>query len=506
MGFFNIFKKKNKKIEDEKTINQGLNKEIKEEEQAEDDSHPKETVGINEIEEISQNNEEDELDETSEKMSDILENEEIIEDEKDINQEQSEEVSKDDTHPEETEKSIENSEVEQSESEEDEVEENLDEDTNNPENDETVEDEKTGNLEKTEEIAENEENEIDKTSDENSDNIENEETIDTHPEEKNKKSPEKAAEKKGLFKRLRRGLSKTSNKIVGGMESVFLGKKEIDEDLLEELEELLITADMGVSTSLNIIEEVREEVSRKILKNPQELKTALKKKIYDILNVDNSLVQTEDRPYVVLVIGVNGVGKTTSIAKLANMFKNEGLKTMLAAGDTFRAAAVDQLKIWAERVGVPVVAQQEGSDPAAVIFDAVQSAKAKKFDVLIADTAGRLHTKYNLMNELEKVIRVMKKELPDAPHELLLVLDATAGQNAISQAKQFQSMIGATGIILTKLDGTAKGGVIVGIVDELNIPVKFIGFGEGMEDLRPFNAKSFVDALFADESGENEKN
>jgi fused signal recognition particle receptor len=311
-------------------------------------------------------------------------------------------------------------------------------------------------------------------------------------------------EKKGLFHRLKKGLSKTSNKIVGGMESVFLGKKEIDEELLEELEELLITADMGVATVIKIIDEVRDEVSRKVLKNPQELKTALKNKIFNILNIDNSLIQTEDHPYVVLVIGVNGVGKTTSIAKLANMFKQEGLKTMLAAGDTFRAAAVNQLKIWADRVGVPVVAQKEGSDPAAVIFDAVQSAKAKNYDVLIADTAGRLHTKYNLMNELSKIIRVMKKELPDAPHELLLVLDATAGQNAINQAKQFQAMIGATGIVLTKLDGTAKGGVIVGIVDELNIPVKFIGFGEGMEDLRPFNAKSFVDALFSDEIEEKQ--
>ena len=430
MGFFNIFKKKNKKIEDEENISQ--------------------------------------------EKADEIENEEVPEDY---------------IHPEENEKPVENNEIEKSEFEENEVEKNIDEDTDNSENDEIIEDEENINQEKTEEI-EDEEPAKD----------------DTHPGEDNKKSSEKTAEKKGLFRRLRRGLSKTSNKIVGGMESVFLGKKEIDEDLLEELEELLITADMGVSTSLKIIEEVREEVSRKILKNPQELKIALKKKIYDILNVDNSLVQTEDRPYVVLVIGVNGVGKTTSIAKLANMFKNEGLKTMLAAGDTFRAAAVDQLKIWADRVGVPVVAQQEGSDPAAVIFDAVQSAKAKKFDVLIADTAGRLHTKYNLMNELEKVIRVMKKELPDAPHELLLVLDATAGQNAISQAKQFQSMIGATGIILTKLDGTAKGGVIVGIVDELNIPVKFIGFGEGMEDLRPFNAKSFVDALFADEPAEDEQN
>lgn len=315
-----------------------------------------------------------------------------------------------------------------------------------------------------------------------------------------------AKDKKGLLNRLSLGLSKTSGKLVGGMGNIFLGKKAIDDDLLDELEELFITSDIGVSTTIKIIEEVRDDVSRKVLKSPEDLRIALKKKLFNILDIDNSLVQTDDHPYVVLVIGVNGAGKTTSIAKLANMFKNEGLKTMLAAGDTFRAAAVDQLKIWADRVGVPVISQGEGSDPAAVIFDAVQSAKAKKYDVLIADTAGRLHTKYNLMNELEKIVRVMKKELPEAPHEFLLVLDATNGQNAISQAKAFSEVVGATGIILTKLDGTAKGGVIVGIVDELHIPVKFIGFGEGMEDLRPFDARDFVDALFGEEDKKNNEN
>ncbi|MGA1862590.1 signal recognition particle-docking protein FtsY [Deferribacter thermophilus] len=313
---------------------------------------------------------------------------------------------------------------------------------------------------------------------------------------------EQIKENVGFFRRLREGLSKTSNKLVGGIETIFLGKKEIDEDLLEELEELFVTSDIGINTTLKIIEAVRDEVSRKVLKNPEDLKNSIKNKIFEILNIENSLKQVDEKPYVILVVGVNGVGKTTTIAKIAKMFKDNGLKTMLAAGDTFRAAAIDQLQVWADRVGVPIIKQKEGSDPAAVIYDAVVSAKAKGFDVLIADTAGRLHTKYNLMNELKKIVRVVKKEMPNAPHEILLVLDATSGQNAINQAKIFNEAVGVTGIVLTKLDGTAKGGVIVCIVDELKIPVKFIGFGEKMDDLKPFDAKTFVDALFVKNSSD----
>ncbi|MCD8568256.1 MAG: signal recognition particle-docking protein FtsY [Geovibrio sp.] len=305
--------------------------------------------------------------------------------------------------------------------------------------------------------------------------------------------------------KLKAGLSKTSGKFTGGLENIFLGRKTIDEDLLEELEELLITSDMGVQTSMKIIESVREEVSRKTLKDPAELRNSLKRKILEIISMDNSLNQVEEKPYMVIVVGVNGTGKTTSIAKLAKMFKDSGLKTVLAAGDTFRAAAVDQLAVWAERAGVPIIRQAEGSDPAAVIYDAVQSAKAKGFDVLIADTAGRLHNKFNLMKELEKIFRVIRKEMPSAPHEVPLVLDATSGQNALAQAKKFHEEVGITGIILTKLDGTAKGGAIIGIVDELRIPVKFIGFGEGMDDLRPFDAESFVEALFRTDSDEADK-
>ncbi|MBZ4672879.1 MAG: ftsY [Deferribacteraceae bacterium] len=312
-------------------------------------------------------------------------------------------------------------------------------------------------------------------------------------------------DKVSIFKRLKNGLSKTSDKIVGGMESVLLGKKVIDEDLLEELEELFISADVGVATTLKVIDKVRKDVSRKVLKNPSELKKYIKEEVFKILNIDNSLKMTDQKPYVVLVVGVNGAGKTTSIAKLAKMFKDSGLKVLLAAGDTFRAAAIEQLCIWGERVGVPVVKQTQGSDSAAVIFDAVASAKAKGYDVIIADTAGRLHTKHNLMNELTKVKRVIQKEISDAPHEVLLVLDATSGQNAVMQAKAFKSDVDVTGIVLTKLDGTAKGGVIVGIVDELGIPVKFIGFGESMEDLKPFDARNFVDALFDEQVNENNK-
>jgi fused signal recognition particle receptor len=316
-------------------------------------------------------------------------------------------------------------------------------------------------------------------------------------------SEKKLEEKEGILKRLKKGLSKTSDKIVGGMESVLLGKKTIDEELLEELEELFISADVGVSTTIKIIENVRKDVSRKVLKNPEELRKYIKSEVFDILNIENSLKVTDTKPYVILVVGVNGAGKTTSIAKLAKMFKDNGLKVVLAAGDTFRAAAIEQLCIWGERVGVPVIKQSQGSDSAAVIYDAVASAKAKGFDIIIADTAGRLHTKHNLMNELSKVNRVIKKEISDAPHEVLLVLDATSGQNAVMQARAFKQEVDVTGIILTKLDGTAKGGVIVGIVDELGIPVKFIGFGESMEDLKPFNAKDFVDALFDGKNDEN---
>lgn len=353
-------------------------------------------------------------------------------------------------------------------------------------------------------------------------NITAEQEIETPPEEKmeqieifGEKRPDSESStnsekkdvktKKGVFGRLKSGISKTSGRIIGGMETIFLGKREIDEELLEELEELFVTSDLGVSTTMKIIEEIRSDVSRKILKKPEDLKKALKEKLIKILDIENDLLKAENSPYVILVTGVNGAGKTTTIAKMTKMFQEQNMSVMIAAGDTFRAAAIEQLEIWGERLNTPVIRQQAGSDSAAVIYDAVLSAKSKGVDVVIADTAGRLHTKSNLMNELKKIKRVVQKEMPEAPHETLLVLDATSGQNAVSQAKTFQSEIGATGVVLTKLDGTAKGGVIVGIVDELQIPVKFIGFGEKMDDLKPFDAKEFVDALFGAEKDADNK-
>lgn len=312
-----------------------------------------------------------------------------------------------------------------------------------------------------------------------------------------KKDSDAALQKdEGVLKRLKDGLSKTSMKLVGGLENLILGRKKIDDELLEELEELFLTADIGVNTTSKIIEEVRSEVSRDILKNPEELKNSIKQKLLKILSIDNNLKGSDNKPFVILVVGVNGAGKTTSIAKLTNMFKNQGFSVLLAAGDTFRAAAIEQLQIWGDRAGIPVVKQSEGSDSAAVIYDAVESAKAKGIDIVIADTAGRLHNKFNLMNELKKVVKVIGKSIPEAPNEILLVIDATNGQNALLQAKKFKEEIGVTGIILTKLDGTSKGGSIIGIVDELQIPVKFIGFGEKMDDLKPFDPKIFVEALF----------
>jgi len=313
---------------------------------------------------------------------------------------------------------------------------------------------------------------------------------------KKKNDEQREEDEKGFLNRLKEGLSKTSSKLVGGIEAIILGRKKIDDDLLEELEELFITADIGVNTTLKIIEKVKNDVSRNILKDPVELKNAIKDELIKILSIDNSLKKVDASPFVILVVGVNGTGKTTTIAKLARMFKNNGFSVLLAAGDTFRAAAIDQLQVWGDRIGVPVVKQSEGSDSAAVIYDAVESAKARGIDIVIADTAGRLHNKFNLMNELKKIVKVLGKSMVDAPHEVLLVIDATSGQNAIEQAKRFKEDVGVTGIVLTKLDGTAKGGVIVGIVDETGIPVKFIGFGEKMDDLKPFDAKLFVDALF----------
>ncbi|QIK36899.1 signal recognition particle-docking protein FtsY [Caldichromatium japonicum] len=303
--------------------------------------------------------------------------------------------------------------------------------------------------------------------------------------------------KRSVFARLRERLAKPRSKLGGGLKGLLGGRQRIDEDLLEEVETLLITADVGAATTARLITELRAQVKRKRLTEPDALMAALKESLAAILRAADGPVKqpSPGRPQVILMVGVNGAGKTTTIGKLAKRLQDEGNRVMLAAGDTFRAAAVEQLKTWGERNGVPVIAQQTGADSASVIFDALQAATARGMDVLIADTAGRLHTKDNLMEELAKVARVLKKIDPDAPHEVMLVIDATTGQNAIHQAEQFHRAVGLTGITLTKLDGTAKGGILFAIAERCKIPIRFIGVGEAIEDLRPFDPDAFVEAL-----------
>lgn len=295
---------------------------------------------------------------------------------------------------------------------------------------------------------------------------------------------------------LRERLTKSREKIGDSLSSLLLGKKSIDDDLLEELETILISADIGLKTTDQVIESVRQKSSRKDLSDPSSLYNLVKEELLSIIVEDNEMSEINTKPFVILVVGVNGAGKTTSIGKLAKSFQQAGKTVMLAAADTYRAAAVEQLKVWGERNDVPVVAQSTGSDAASVIFDAYDSAKAKGIDILIADTAGRLHTQKNLMQELEKIDRVIKKQDPQAPHETMLVVDGTAGQNALNQAIDFNKLLNITGITITKLDGTAKGGVLFSISNELKLPIRFIGVGEGIDDLRVFNAKKFVDAIF----------
>ena len=301
-----------------------------------------------------------------------------------------------------------------------------------------------------------------------------------------------------FFARIKSGLSRTRSQFSEGLSKLFLGQKQIDEELLEEIETLLLTADVGIAATTTIIESITEKYERNELKDAASLQTLLKTELSDLLSSCQQPleIQKDKQPYVILVVGVNGVGKTTTIGKMAKRFQSQGHSVMLAAGDTFRAAAVEQLQVWGERNNVPVVAQHTGADSASVIYDAVASAKAKGIDVLIADTAGRLQNKDNLMNELEKVVRVMQKIDASAPHEVMLVLDAGTGQNALSQAQAFQKAVGVTGISLTKLDGTAKGGIIFAIAKQLQLPIRFIGVGEQIDDLRPFEANEFVAALF----------
>jgi fused signal recognition particle receptor len=297
------------------------------------------------------------------------------------------------------------------------------------------------------------------------------------------------------------GLEKTKSSLFDKISRTVVGKSKIDEDDLDDIEEILITSDIGVETTLKIIEKLESRVEKEKYINSDELYNILKNEISSLLisssNIDNDIDLENNDPYVIMVVGVNGVGKTTTIGKLAYKFKKSGLKVVLGAADTFRAAAIDQLVIWADRVGVEIIKQDMGSDPASVAFDTLQSAKSKNADVVIIDTAGRLHNKVNLMNELVKIKNVMNKVIPNAPHDVMLVLDASTGQNAIEQAKQFSAVTQVNSLALTKLDGTAKGGVVIGISDQLKIPVRYIGVGEALEDLQIFNKEDFIDALFA---------
>lgn len=309
------------------------------------------------------------------------------------------------------------------------------------------------------------------------------------------------SDKTSLFGRLKRGLSRTGSALTEGLGNLFLGDREIDDDLLEDIETQLLVSDVGIDATKKIIDNLTQQVARKELDNARTLLKSLKAELAEVLRPSEVplKVDTQKKPYVILMIGVNGVGKTTTIGKMAKRFQQEGKSVMLAAGDTFRAAAVEQLQVWGERNKIPVIAQHSGADSASVIFDGIQAAKARNYDVLIADTAGRLHNKDGLMEELKKVVRVMKKLDDTAPHEVMLVLDAGTGQNALSQAKHFGEAIGVTGLTLTKLDGTAKGGIIFAVSHQLNLPIRFIGVGEKIDDLRPFVAADFVEALLDDE-------
>ena len=389
--------------------------------------------------------------------------------------------------------------------EEDEIESNKIEETKNEEavSQEILEEQIETKEEAKEEIAEIEEikaEDIEKVQDietqekqdeieESEDTVENQ--IDDEVEEEEKK-PKKVS----LFDRLKQGLTKAKQGITDRIDEVLKAYTKVDEELLEDLEEVLITADVGVNTTMDIIEKLEDVIRTKKITDPQDVREELKLIIEDILSKDDTKLDVSHSPTIILMVGVNGVGKTTTIGKLAHRYKSEGKKVLLAAGDTFRAAAIDQLEVWANRCNVDIIKHQEGADPGAVIFDAIKASKARGVDVLICDTAGRLHNKSNLMNELGKVFKIVDREYPEAKKEVLLVVDATTGQNAVSQAKSFKEVCDITGLVLTKLDGTAKGGVVLAVKSEVDVPVKLIGVGEQMEDLQDFDSKSFVDALF----------
>ena len=452
MGLFDFFKKKKNEEENISEVlnEEGLNKEISEEEPSVEavDENAETEQAIEETEEVFETEEiaEPVFEKTAEMEVSAEENEENIEETTEEQPEQAEEIPSDKTETAE----------------------------------ETVEEEQPEN---TEEISDDEENSVVE---------EPEETPIEEPAEEEKP-------KKGFFARLKEGLGKTRKNILGSVDSVLGAFTKIDEDLFEELEEALIMADLGVQTTMDICDTLRKRVKREGVTDPSMIKHMLSEEISEILleGCEEEFVMPEHT--VLLVIGVNGVGKTTTIGKLASSFKSQGKSVLLAAADTFRAAAIDQLAIWGDRCGVDVIKHEENSDPAAVVFDAANAAKNRKTDILICDTAGRLHNKKNLMEELKKISKVIEREYPQAHKEVFLVLDATTGQNALQQAKLFKEAADITGIILTKLDGTAKGGIVVAIKSELKIPVRYIGVGEGIDDLQKFDAKSFAEALFDNE-------
>lgn len=320
--------------------------------------------------------------------------------------------------------------------------------------------------------------------------------VDEYIKEENIEVVEEPQKKVNLFERLKQGLTKAKQGITDKIDDVLKSYTKVDEELLEELEEILITADVGVNTTMDIIDKLRDKIKENKITEPSGVKAELKNIIEEILTNENSTLNVEKSPTIILMVGVNGVGKTTTIGKLANRYKQEGKKILLAAGDTFRAAAIEQLEVWAGRSNVDIIKHQEGADPGAVVFDAIKAAKARRVDLLICDTAGRLHNKANLMNELGKVFKIVDREFPEANKEVLLVVDATTGQNAVVQAKTFKEVADITGIVLTKLDGTAKGGVVLAVKSEVDVPVKLIGVGEKVEDLQDFDAKAFSEALF----------
>ena len=384
--------------------------------------------------------------------------------------------------------------------EEDEIESNKIEETKNEEavSQEILEEQIEAQEEAKEEIAEIEEIKAEdiETQEKQYEIEESEDTVENQIDDEVEEEEEKP-KKVSLFDRLKQGLTKAKQGITDRIDEVLKAYTKVDEELLEDLEEVLITADVGVNTTMDIIEKLEDVIRTKKITDPQDEREELKLIIEDILSKDDTKLDVSHSPTIILMVGVNGVGKTITIGKLAHRYKSEGKKVLLAAGDTFRAAAIDQLEVWANRCNVDIIKHQEGADPGAVIFDAIKASKARGVDVLICDTAGRLHNKSNLMNELGKVFKIVDREYPEAKKEVLLVVDATTGQNAVSQAKSFKEVCDITGLALTKLDGTAKGGVILAVKSEVDVPVKLIGVGEKMEDLQDFDSKSFVDALFS---------